>query len=247
MAKLPTFKKGDRLKHGHVNTLSQGLNEANKLRRGGLHSWGHHVVGTAPWHQRLAIVVDPETEGSDAGGITCEGQAMIRFRWFDPAIVVTAEDATEENPENDGWATIAGVGEVACLDYKAAGIAEPAFGTILTVWWDGQSGSWIPAISSPLIRISWTGNWAYDTNKETTIKGTANTIKVRNMLIGVGAGEGWATPGEPEEDDEEDPPASMYLIVVDYTKLANYADTDDIQYLVKKDKRLEWLDTEACG
>jgi hypothetical protein len=145
MAKLPTFKKGDRLKHGHVNTLSQGLNEANKVRRGGLHSWGHHVVGTAPWHQRLAIVVDPE-DSSNEDEVACDGMAMIRFLYFDP------EAPTDEEGVYGAWTTDDSENGTACLDYLAIGSHKPDFGTILTVWWEGMRGAWIP-IKPPKVRL----------------------------------------------------------------------------------------------
>jgi hypothetical protein len=167
--------------------------------------------------------------------------ATIRFRWFDP------EAETEEEGIYGAWTTDDTAGRYACLDYKAVGLDEIAIGSILTVWWDAQRGVWVPVVGSPsCIRVSWSGSWEYASNKTVSIFGTSDTVKARNMLIGVGAGEGWIVSAAEDEDDPDETPAKWFLISFDYTKLASY-DENLVQFLGHTNTGImQWYDETTC-
>jgi hypothetical protein len=62
---------------------------------------------------------------------------------------------------------------------------------------------------------SWTGTWGYNSTKAITFaSGTANTATATNVILGVGAGDGWvARRGS----------AGWSLVAFDMTKQAGYA------------------------
>lgn len=252
---LPDKKRGDNLAATHVNSLNSVARSIIGPRPGSnIHTWGGSQLVAPQWMQRLAIVIDPESEPSSSPGdsgsstITCEGEATIRFRYFDPDIA-SSSSSNGEGEVDSGWRTDDSPDAIACLDYKAAGIEEPPFGTILTVWWDAQRGSWIPLISTgdrAPVRVSWSGSWEYDTNKTVSVMGSDETIKARNMHLGIGTGEGWIAFGEPDAGDVDEVPAEAFLISFDHTKV-NVYEYDRIQFFGHDDTGIaEWFDGTSC-
>jgi len=138
---LPEKNKGDDLTHGHVNTLTEAAQQvlspsltAFTLRKGDAAS------PLSPLIVKLVKIVDTAGSGSGSGSAAaggCEDLYRVKEMYW-------SEDDNEWKINNEStW----------CLDQRAAPQQNFSIGDVVSAWWSGQRGAFIPLVMAGGVRL----------------------------------------------------------------------------------------------